>query len=376
MGKQKKYADVVSTDSRRSWFCVLNNPQKVFGDDMTPEEIVYKAIQLWIDEEPSRSCGVNYEISDSGTPHLHMVLEDARKARFSAIKKLYGETIHIEPTKGSKQQALAYITKEAPFKEKEHTVVVPAVIVGSIQSNRKNGSINICDEIDAYIDEGLTPKQIMSLSSRFRKEEAVIRKAYFAKREAETPPKRDVEVIWHVGSSGTGKSYTYVQLCEQYGEEHVYMMSDYQNGGLDWYCGERILFMDELREMTYTVLLGMIEGLKKQIHCRYANALSLWTEVHITSIYPPEECYERMVPKDQRQRDSLEQLMRRISKIIYHYKEHGEFKSYSIDRADYKSYSDLINRATNPYYKHGFQTLTDEVKEGNPFVQENLTLEN
>lgn len=376
MEKQKKYADVVSTDSRRSWFCVLNNPQKVFGDDMTPEEIVYKAIELWIDEEPSRSCGVNYEISDSGTPHLHMVLEDSRKVRFSAIKKIYGDTVHIEPTKGSKQIALAYINKEPPFKEKEHTVVVPAVIVGSIQSNRKNGSINICDEIDAYIEEGLTPKQIMSISSRLRKEESVIRKAYFAKRDAETPPKREVEVIWHVGNSGTGKSYTYVQLCEQHGEEHVYMMSDYQNGGLDWYCGEQILFMDELREMTYTVLLGMIEGLKKQIHCRYANALSLWTEVHITSIYPPEECYERMVPKDQRQRDSLEQLMRRISTIVYHYKEHGEFKSYSIDRAEYKNYSDLINRATNPYYKHGFQILTDEVKENNPFVQENLMLNN
>ena len=374
MEKQKKYADVVSTDSRRSWFCVLNNPQKVFGDDMTPEEIVYKAIQLWIDDEPSRSCGVNYEISDSGTPHLHMVLEDVRKARFSSIKKLYGETIHIEPTKGNKQQALAYINKEPPFKEKEHTVVVPAVIVGSIQSNRKNGSINVCDEIDAYIEEGLTPKQIMSLSSRFRKEESVIRKAYFAKREAETPPKRNVEVIWHVGSSGTGKSYTYVQLCEQYGEEHVYMMSDYQNGGLDWYCGEQILFMDELREMTYTVLLGMIEGLKKQIHCRYANALSLWTEVHITSIYPPEECYERMVPKDQRQRDSLEQLMRRISKIVYHYKEDGEFKSYSVNREDYKNYFDLRSKATYAHYSNGFQSLNKEDKEENPFVQETLTL--
>lgn len=370
MGEQthKKYADVVSTDNRRSWFCVLNNPQKVFGEELSPEEMVKEAVQRWVEEKPLRSCAINYELADTGTPHMHMVLEDPAKVRFSAIKKLYGDTIHIEATKGNKQQALAYIKKEPPFEEKAHTVVVPAVIVGQIKAVSKNDKINIYDEIDLYIKDGLTPKQIMNISSRHRKEESLIRKAYFAKRDAETPPKRNVNVIWHVGASGTGKSYTYVKLCEEHGEEQVYMMSDYQNGGLDWYCGEPILFMDEMREMTYAILLGMLEGLKKQIHCRYANALSLWKEVHITSIYPPEECYERMVPKDQRQRDSLEQLMRRINTIVYHYIEEGCFKAYEVSQKNYTNYADLREKAIGGNIdKDGFREIGKEEQLTLPF---------
>ena len=33
-----------NTDSSRSWFCVLNNPQNLFGD-IAPREMVDKAIE-------------------------------------------------------------------------------------------------------------------------------------------------------------------------------------------------------------------------------------------------------------------------------------------------------------------------------------------
>lgn len=362
----KKYSDVVNTNSSRSWFCVLNNPQKIFGEDKTPEEIVQEAIRRWIEKKPMRSCAINYEIADTGTPHLHMVLEDPAKTRFSALKKLYGNPIHIERTRGNKKQAMDYILKNPPFEEKGHTVVVPAVIVGDIKAAEPKGKVNIYEEIDMYVKEGLTPKQIMNLSSRYRKEEALIRKTYFSKREAETPPKREVKVIWHVGKSGTGKSYTFVNLCEQLGEESIYMLSDHKSGGLDMYCGEPILFIDELREFTYSVLLGILEGLKKQVHCRYANVVGLWNEVHITSVYAPEELYKLIVPDDQRKRDSLQQLTRRITTVIYHYIENGEYKSFSLDGSSYENYEDLIDRATNPDYNN-FHLQTKDEKDSNPF---------
>ena len=65
-----------SNEASRSWFCVLNNPAKNFGEDNTPEEMVDTAIELWIKDKPQRTCAINYEIGDSGTPHMHMVLED------------------------------------------------------------------------------------------------------------------------------------------------------------------------------------------------------------------------------------------------------------------------------------------------------------
>lgn len=64
-----------------AFFCIWNRPalKKKELANLSPEEIVEKVIAMWTDGKPARSCAVNYEIGDSGTPHLHMVLEDPGK---------------------------------------------------------------------------------------------------------------------------------------------------------------------------------------------------------------------------------------------------------------------------------------------------------
>lgn len=325
----------------RSWFAVLNNPEKLdCFKDLSPESIVGKAIEMWCENKPQRSCAINYEIGDSGTPHLHMVLEDPAKTRFSAVKKLfYG--IHLEPTKGTKKQAEDYINKRGKFSEKGHTIIIPAQYKGTIQAQQ--GSRNDLALIEKLIDEGMTPNQIMDISIYYRNYEGLIRKTFFSKRSKETPVKRDVNVIWHTGESGSGKSYTYVQLCEQFGEEEIYLMTDYDTGGFDLYCGEPILFMDEFKgAMKFHQLLCYLDGYKIQIHCRYANAKALWKEVHITSVYPPDEVYSFMVDSTRQERDRISQLLRRIDTIVYHYKsETGNYMQVSIPSSKYINYESL-----------------------------------
>lgn len=348
--------------SSRSWFCVLNNPQKLdCFKDLDPEQMVDTAIEMWCREKPRRSCAVNYEIGDSGTPHMHMVLEDPSKARFSALQKLF-PSIHINVTKGNKEQAEAYMNKTGKFEEKNHTVIIPAKFKGEIKAMQ--GARNDLKAIEKMIEEGLTPNEIMDQSIYFRKHESLIRKAFFAKRSKETPPKRDVKVIWHTGESGSGKSYTYVKLCEKYGEDQVYLLTDYSSGGFDEYCGERVLFIEEFKGgIKYQLLLNYLDGYKIQIHCRYANARALWTEVHITSIYPPDEVYNFMVEAERRDRDRLGQLMRRIETIIYHYKEDGLFKQLAIPSSEYKNYDDLKARR---YDNDGFVPI----ESATPFDEE------
>ena len=58
----------------------------------------------------------------------------------------------------------------------------------------------------------------------------------------------------------------------------------------------------------------MLDGYKVPIHARYANVLSVWNDVHITSVIPIEEWYH-----NKNIRDTFEQLKRRISYITYHY---------------------------------------------------------
>ena len=134
-----------------------------------------------------RSCAVNYEIGDSGTPHLHMVLEDpAKDSILCGVCKLF-PGIHCETTKGSKEDVEAYIYKTGKFAEKNHTIVVQPVFHGSIKGRgvRVNPQTVLLD-IEDMINNGMTPEQIMELSIMYREKEPLIRSTYFAKRFKDT----------------------------------------------------------------------------------------------------------------------------------------------------------------------------------------------
>lgn len=349
--------DVKSTDSYQSWFCVLNSPEKLYGD-LTPRQIVLRVIEDWMKEHPNGSCGANYEKGDTGNNHIHAVFEDPAKVRFSNIRKLY-PGIHCEPTRGTKKQAMAYLQKKPPFDEKSHTVIVPAIIQGNITSNRTSEKERVYSAIDNMIAEGMTPNEIMALGCRYRKEEGIIRGAYFAYRASQLPPMRKVETEYHVGLSGTGKSYTYVKLCEEYGSDNIYVTADMSKmGAFDLYGGEPVIFLDEMRYMEYAMLLTVLGSLKGQIHCRYKNAVMLWERVVITSILPPEILYEEIVPPYKRQHDSYEQLRRRITNVVFHYiDDKGEYRTYTMPGNEYKDYKDLRDKALGKKDETGFVSV-------------------
>lgn len=350
-------ADTVS----RSWFVVFPYPEQ-HGYSGLPNEIIEQMKKEWIGDNPLKKGYWAYCISDKGMPHIHMILESSGSMRFSAVKKVY-PTAHLEPTKGSKKQILAYIKKEPPFDEKGEQVIC-FTSFGNIEGNKRFALSNTNETLQAIeklLEDGLTPNQIMSEDIRFRKEESLIRKAYFAKRYKETPPKREIKVYWHMGNSGSGKSYTYVRLCEKYGDENIYLFTDYANkgiGGFDGYCGEMILFMDELKResLSFELLLTIMQGYRTQIHCRFFNAYALWSEVHLTSIYPPEVIYADMVSRGERKIDPIEQLLRRINTYVYHYQYEGRYETYELEGKLYKGYSELKLLACG---KDGFIQIND-----------------
>lgn len=366
MGQTRKDVFFISNSSKssRSWFCVLNNPQNLFGD-MTPEEMVSYAIDLWIDGKPHRTCAVNYEIGDTGNHHMHMVLEDPAKSRFSAVQKLF-PGIHIEETHGSKEQAENYILKKGQFEEKNHTVIVPAVFHGSIKASQ--GSRNDLEIIEDLIEQGKNPNEILDISINYRKYETFIRKHFFAKRKKQTPIHREISVYWHTGESGSGKSYSYVNLCKEKGEENIYLLTDYENGGFDDYCGEPVLFMDEFKgNIKFQQLLNYLDSYRCQIHCRYANCYALWNEVHITSVFTPDTVYKNMVDEDKRNIDKVQQLLRRITSIIYHYKDkNGNYCSYAMPISRYTNKEDLVACALSD--KDGFMSMDFAEQTSFPFI--------
>lgn len=280
-----------------------------------------------------------------------MVLEDTNKARFSAIKKAFPKA-HIEPTRGTKEQAENYINKRGKFEEKGEQGLYIARYgeIKGFQGSRRDFEV-----IEELIEQGYTPCQIESMSFSYRRYSKMIREAFFDKRAKETPYVREVRCIWHVGESGSGKSYTMVKLKESVGEENIYLVSDYEMGGFDMYNGESILFLDEFRgQIKYSVLLTILQGYKAQIHARYSNVIGLWSEVHITSVLPPEKVYTNMVSEN-RDVDTIKQLYRRISRIVYHWKDkNGVYHEFDIPMSEYKDYESLKYSALG-----GFENVTD-----------------
>ncbi len=186
-------------ESSRSWFCVLNNPQEIYSGE--PNEIAEKCLEDWVKESPTRTGAVAYCISSDNLIHLHMVLEDSNKARFSALKHIYTKA-HLEPTKGTKEQAEAYINKTGKFQEKGEKIIYIARY-GEIKGSQ--GQRNDLVIIEELLELGKTPNEIFEMSLAFRKYDRIIRDAYYSKRAKETPMKRKIKVFWHFGEAGSGK---------------------------------------------------------------------------------------------------------------------------------------------------------------------------
>lgn len=332
-------ADSVS----KSWFAVFNNPEE-HGYQGTPEEVLRRLVQEWIEGYPTRSCAMTYCISAEGLPHVHMVLEDEKAMRFSMIKRTFAMGAHFEPTKGSKEDAENYINKKGKWQEKNEQIIAKDGF-GSIKGHQ--GKSRDLDVIEELLHQGKTPNEIMAINLRYRLYEKEIKAAYFALRKASTPFMRPVNVVWHVGESGSGKSYSCFKLIQNIGEDNVYFISQYSNGFMDNYAGERVLFMDEFRgSIRYSELLAMLDQYRTQIHARYADVFSLWEEVHITSVFPPDLLYTKMV-ENQKEIDSFRQLKRRISTIVYHWvDDNNNYHEYSMPMSQYVDYEHLKTLAT------------------------------
>lgn len=339
-------------DKQRDQFLLtLNNPLDYGYSHDQIKEIIHKKFKHLL-----FYCMAD-EISTTGTPHTHLYILLSSKKRWSAVQNAFKHAHIEEEVRGTPKQVIRYIKKESDNladEKKETSVAGTYEEWGSIPEVLPTSNRNeILLQIQDLIEQDFRPEEIMSKSILFRQYETMIRKSFFARRYATTSPLREVKCYWHLGASGSGKSYEYVKLCEQHGSDDVFYASDYSNrctALFDGYQAESFVLLDELKTgcMPYDLMLQLLQGYRSQLHCRYANAYALYKEIHITSIYTPQEIYNEMVDISNRQTDSLYQLMRRITAIIYHYKDkNGNFCTLEIPTEDFTTYADLQKRVQN-----------------------------
>lgn len=315
-----------------------------------PEFLADYLIKLWEDSGKGRQAAAAICISAEKLYHAHLALY----GNTTTLKKVADilHKSHVEPQLGGKKELTNYLLKEPPYDEKDETVlfVKNLTVIQDSKGNRSD-----LDDIEEMIDSGMTPASIFAESIRYRKYEKMIKAAYLQKVIDDMPLVKEMDNVWHFGRSGTGKTYTYIKLCEEYGDDNVYLCNDYSNssssgGGFDQYAENpaKILVLDEFREnMPYNTLLSILDVYSRnQIHCRYANVYALWESVHVCSIYAPDEVYHFMVEDSERRTDSSRQLLRRLNTVVYHYIKDGKYKTYEMPASEYRGKDHMIALAS------------------------------
>ncbi len=325
----------------KKWLITINNPlEKGLSHEEIKEKMEsFPSLLYW--------C-MSDEKGEAGTYHTHLFIMLGHATRFSTVKKQIPG--HIDRARGSVAENRAYVQKSGKWSEDAKAdTSIPGTFEewGTMPEERGQGFRSDLDEIGDLIEQGYTPSEIMVENFAYRRYERMIRSAYFDKRKRETPTKREVTIHYLVGESGTGKSHTYLTLCEEHGEENVFLLTDYEGGGFDTYGGEPILFMDEYKgQFPFGTLLTITDQFKAQVHARYTNVTAIWDEVYITSVFPPEELYKRMVEEDKRGRDKQQQLLRRITDITYcFFDAAGERQRYTVPMSEYTDYEELKAQA-------------------------------
>ena len=363
--QEKKKTEYVYDRQQKSFFITINNPlehgythEKII--DIMHTKFKHRVYWAMCDEKGS-------------TYHTHVYVLLSAKKRWSSCQRAFPYS-HIEAeTRGTPQECRAYIRKEGDkYKDKAETNYpdtfyeegeIPKIIIS-------NDRAYMLQQIEELLNDGMRPSEIFNLSITFRQYEKIIRDHFFQKRFEETPPLREIIVYYHMGASGSGKSYSYVKLCEKYGADNVCFCSDTSNNCtafLDKYESQQVLFLDEAKKnsFNFAYILQLLQGYRTPVHCRYSNCYSLWNEVHITSIYTPHDLYEGMVDISNRSIDSEYQLLRRITNYVYHWKtDDGVYHEYEMPASEYTTYDDLVKKATGT----DFTTVSDDID--NPFIKE------
>ncbi len=349
------------TAASRSWFAVFNNPAD-HGYPGEPNEVCNRLMTEWCitdsrvgawaycvkhymgcfpvyDEEndPEHKSPISFrpavtEEEKAQVPpdlhHIHMVLEDDKPMGFSVVRKTYAIGSHFEPTRGTRKDAEDYISKTGKYDEsKNRELGLPweevLFVARRGEISGRQGQQNQLEQIKSLVDSGMTPMQILRKDVRLYRFESEIKKIYFDKRVQETPMMREVRVYWHTGGSGSGKSFYRNHVNEVYGEENVFYLTTYNKDRMwDGYVGQQALWMEDFKGgIPFGDLLRYLDVYKATLPARYTNGVAVWKQVDITSVYTPQGVYRKMVSSSEEGTDTVKQLLRRITQVVYHYVE-------------------------------------------------------
>lgn len=276
----------------RNWVFTINNPS---------DEHIF-ALRSVIDGGRAKFIQFQGERGEGGTPHLQgvVVFNDAVELRHAKLR-LGTPVAHLEPMRGTFQQAIDYSSKE----ETRALDVCEPYEGGLRPANRvaTRGARTDWDAIRQACEEG---KDLATIAADFPQQAIVysrgistLSSAYYGPRRAKT------QILWYYGSTGTGKSR---KAFEDYPDAYVKM------GDCKWWDGysqQSCVVIDDYRPSLcpFNELLRLLDRYPHRVECKGSSIHFNSPTLIITTPKSPRETWASRTEED------IAQLIRRIDEI-------------------------------------------------------------
>ncbi len=256
------------------------------------------------------------EVGESGTYHLQGYCELNNRTRQAAVKELIGGNPHLEPRRGSQQQAIAYCTKE--------DTRVPHTDPYTYGEPRQQGKRM---DLEAFKDEVIAGKRKREMLDDHFGVIARYPKFYDTIQQMNRPIRTvELEVTLLIGATGTGKTrYVY----DTYGgKEGDLFITPLNNGTMWWdtYDNHKVVLMDDFSgaacHMTLTTLLRLLDRYPVLAPIKGSYTWWLPEKIYVTSNIMPKHWF-----KWANRMEQYKALARRFTRVI----EYREMEGLSQD---------------------------------------------
>jgi len=250
------------------------------------------------------------EVGESGTPHKQGLGRMKKTTRVNSIAaqlhSLFGQSCHVEKMKGTYDQALEYTRKSGGVEETWGECPKKG-------TKKKNGMDGIRDTIRSNPLMGTASLRALLYEDHFGIYVRYQRNIdQYIERSRRSFACRDVEVEWHYGPTGVGKTFGIPR------NELTYWKPP-EAKWFPGYTGQPTLVLDEFRKnwFTFSYMLRLLDVYPMQVEIKGGYVQLDATKIIITCPYHPRDLYPT--------REDVGQLVRRCTKIYKHSKDGDEY---------------------------------------------------
>ena len=253
----------------RGWVFTLK-----YGDGKDWNKIDYSIVKYMIVGDETGKGETHYR-------HYQGFVRFTKTMRMCAVKDWLGEpAVHLEPQKGTPEQASDYCKKDGAI----------VVNYGTLETDK--GKRTDIEEWTKAVRSGMAE---VDLWDEFPTQMTLYGRAYeklvslrLKEQQAEGFTKLEVHYIY--GQPGTGKTRLVYEK-----DPDVYRIDHGSGGSVLWfngYEGQKAVLFDDFRgNVKLAYMLQLLDGYKMQLQVKGGYTYKLWERVYITSNVAPDMVY-------------------------------------------------------------------------------------